>query len=87
MTKNDLVKQASLRTPDSAIGARAITPGTPLQTPTRAFYCGTGGNATITMANGSIVTLNGLLAGVVYPLSITNVSASGLTAGSIIALY
>ena len=87
MTRNDLIKQASLRTPDSAVSARAITAGTPLQTPTRAFYCGTGGNATVTMADGSIVTLNGLLAGVVYPLSIINVSASGLTAANIIALY
>jgi hypothetical protein len=80
-------RRAYQGTPDCAIGAVAITPGTPLAVPSRGLYVGGAGNATITFANGDIATLNGLIAGLEYPFSIINVSASGLTAGSLIATY
>ena len=87
MKKEDLVKLASLKTADCAVGVQAITPDTPLTTPSRGLYVGTGGTATITFADGRTATFVGLIAGLEYPFSIINVSASGLTAGSLVATY
>jgi hypothetical protein len=87
MTPNDLIKEASLRTPDSAIDGQNIVAGQLLSTPTRAVYFGTGGTATLTFADGSIATFQNLLAGVVYPFSIRSVATAGLTAGGIVALF
>jgi hypothetical protein len=80
-------RRAYQGTPDCAIGAVAIVAGTPLDKESRGLYVGGGGNATVTFADGSIVTLNGLIAGLEYPFSITNVSASGLTASNLVATY
>jgi len=80
-------RQAYLATPESAIRAEGITAGVNLPNPTRAIYFGTGGNATLTFADGSIQTFQNLIAGVVYPFSIRGVATAGLTAGNICALF
>ena len=54
---------------------------------TRALYVGIGGDATVRMANGTVATFTGLLAGVVYPLRIDRVLATGTTAASLVALW
>ena len=82
-----LIKQAFLKTSDCAVGAQAITADTPLTTPSRGFYVGVGGTATVTFADGRTVTLVGLIAGIEYPFSIVHVSATGLTASNLIATY
>jgi prepilin-type processing-associated H-X9-DG protein len=82
-----LIKQAFLNTADCAIGAQAITAGTALQTPSRGLYVGGGGTATVTFADGRVVTLVGLITGIEYPFSIILVSASGLTASNLVATY
>jgi hypothetical protein len=63
--------------------AVAIVAGTPFRK-TAAIYAGTAGNATLTI-NDTAVTF-ALTAGY-HKLAVTNVSASGLTAGGLIALY
>lgn len=70
-----------------ALGAKPLVLDTPLDTPCRAIYVGTGGDATLTFANGTVVTFTELLSGAVYPFAITKVSTSGTTAANIIALY
>lgn len=69
-----------------AVGIVAVTPGTPFQV-CRALLVGTAGAATVTCADGSTVaTLIPLQAGY-NPISVMNVSATGLTAANIWALY
>jgi hypothetical protein len=87
MTIAGFIKQAYLKTSDCAVGAKAITAGTALGTPSRGLYVGVGGTATITFANGQTETFVGLIAGLEYPFSVVNVSASGLTASNLIATY
>jgi hypothetical protein len=87
MKKEDLIKEGVRKTSDCAVGVQAITPGTPLTTPSRGLYVGVGGTATIQFADGRTATFVGLITGLEYPFSIINVSASGLTAGSLVATY
>lgn len=55
---------------------------------TRALYIGGAGNITVTMAeDGNNVTFVGVLAGMVYPLQVSKVLATGTTATNIVALY
>lgn len=70
-----------------ALGAKAITVGTSLDSPCRAIYVGTGGDATLNMADGTVVNFVSLVSGQVYPFAITKVLASGTTASNLIALY
>lgn len=54
---------------------------------TRAVYCGTSGNASVQFEKGSTtVTLNGLVAGTVYPFRINKLMNTGLTA-ALVGLY
>lgn len=87
MNNADLVKEGFRKTSDCAVGAQAITPGTPLDTPSRGLYVGGAGNATLTFADGRTATFNGLIAGLEYPFSIINVAVSGLTASNLVATY
>ena len=68
----------------SATGAKAITPGTPFDV-CRAVLAGTGGAATCTFSDGSVVSCV-LVAGY-NPIQITNVSDSNLVADDLVALY
>lgn len=80
-------RRAYQATPDCAIGAVAITPDETLAKESRGLYVGGGGNATVTFANGDVVTLNGLIAGIEYPFSILSVSSTDLTASNLVATY
>jgi hypothetical protein len=72
-----------------AEGATAITPADATDfKPTRAIYAGASGDVKVDMANGdSAVTFTGLAAGIVHPLSVKRIYATGTTATSIVALY
>jgi hypothetical protein len=48
---------------------------------------GGAGNLTVTMQDGSDLTLTGVTAGSVLPLAVTKVKVTGTTATSIAALY
>lgn len=52
----------------------------------RALYIGGAGDVKVTMANGDIVTLVGVAAGV-QPFSVKQVWSTGTTATDILALY
>lgn len=55
---------------------------------TRALYVGGAGNLTVTMGEDeNNVTFVGVLAGMVYPLQVSKVLATGTTATNIVALY
>ena len=66
----------------SAWGAFSITPGaSALATPTRGLYVGTQGNVTVTLLDGSSVTFNNLVPGVIHPIfctHVTNATATGI---------
>lgn len=65
---------------DPVIGAVAITGSDQTFTVhVRGVYVATAGNLECTFANGSAVTLIGLLAGVVYPFAITEIRDAGTT--------
>jgi len=78
--------QEGLTSPAS--GAAPITPDdmTELSFTTRAIFVGSGGNVTLRLARGDTVTLMNMQAGVVYPLRVDQVLATGTTAGNLIAL-
>lgn len=69
--------------------AQSITPSDsiPLTIASRALYVGQAGNLRVQMVSGDTVTLTGVQAGMVYPLRVTQVLATGTTAGAIIGLH
>jgi hypothetical protein len=69
--------------------AAAIAPddGTDLGHVTRALYVGSGGDLTVRMLGGGVVTLAGVAGGTLVPLRVTRVLASGTTAGAIVGLW
>lgn len=68
--------------------ATAVTPNdSTVLSATRGLYLGVSGNVVVTMANGSDATFVGLAAGVIHPISVTKVKATGTTATSILAVY
>ena len=79
--------QAGLTSP--AQGGFVITPadGTPLAHTPRAIYVGTSGSLSAVMLSGEAVVFSILQAGMIYPLRLTEVRATGTTAGGLIALY
>ncbi len=58
-----------------------------LPTVTRGLYVGTAGDVTVLFRNDDTpVTLRGLVAGMIYPIRIKRVYATGLTAGNLVGL-
>ena len=66
----------------------AITPNdTTVIDATKGGYIGGAGNLTVTMSDGNDVTFTAITAGMIHPISVTKVKATGTTATSIIAIY
>jgi hypothetical protein len=86
MTRDQLIKEASLNTSDSAVGCVTMAANTALQGFTRGFMCSTDGVSTLTLADGSSAQFR-LIAGLLYPISIRSYASAGHTAGTIVALY
>lgn len=73
---------------ESAQQAVSVTPNdADLIRPTRGVYVGATGTLKVTMSDGSDVTFNSIAAGVVHPLSVKRVFATGTTATGIVAVY
>lgn len=72
-----------------ATHAFAVTPSdvTPLPQTCRAIYIGSGGNLSVVMASGETVGFTAIQAGMIYPLRLSQVRATGTTAGGLVALY
>lgn len=66
----------------------AVVPGDGTVIPqTDALFVGGAGNLTVTMQDGTDLTLTGVTAGSVLRLAVTKVKATGTTATNIAALY
>jgi hypothetical protein len=72
-----------------AEGGVAVTPSdsTNLTDTSRAIYVGGAGSVVAVMKNGQVVSFAGMQAGVVYPLRVNRINATGTTATGIVALY
>lgn len=72
-----------------AAHALAVTPSDALPLPQtcRAVYIGSSGNLAAVMASGESLGFTGLQGGMIYPLRLSQIRATGTTAGSIVALY
>lgn len=53
---------------------------------TRAIYVGSGGNLSVVMLSGDAVTFSNLQGGVLYPIRVRQVLATGTTAAGILGL-
>lgn len=78
--------QESLTSP--AVAGEVITPNdvTPLQHATRCIYVGASGDLTARLVSGDVVTLSNVQAGIIYPLRIDQVLATGTTASALVGL-
>lgn len=68
--------------------AVAVTPSdaTVLEA-SKGLYIGGSGNVAVTMKDGTSVTFTGISAGMIHPISVTKVKATGTTATNIVAVY
>lgn len=74
----------------SASGAVAVTPsdGADLaRGTTKGLYIGGAGNVVVNLSNGDTVTLTAIQVGVIHPISVKRVWATGTTATGIVAVY
>jgi len=78
--------QSGLASPAEA--AQAITPSDSLALPrvTRAIYVGGTGNLRVMMRSGDVASFAGVQAGMVYPLRVAQVMATGTTATGLVGL-
>lgn len=78
--------QSSLTSP--ARDAAEITPSDTdaLPAPVRGIYVGATGSLRVRMVSGAVVDFTGLLGGIVYPLRVSQVMASGTTAAGLVGL-
>ncbi|MFN0113329.1 MAG: hypothetical protein ACKVPY_01485 [Paracoccaceae bacterium] len=67
----------------------AVTPSdtTDLAFTSRALYVGQAGNLTAILAGGQTVAFQAVPAGTLLPVRVTRVTATGTTAGAIVALW
>lgn len=71
-----------------AIGAMTITPNDNTDISIcRGIYIGGSGDLRVKMLDGTIVVFTSIAAGMVHPLSISRVYATGTTATGIVAVY
>jgi hypothetical protein len=73
-----------------AQGAASVTPNDSVNLTrgvTKGLYVGAQGDVRVTMQDGSIVTFNAIAPGVIHPISVTKVFATGTTASMILAVY
>jgi len=87
MAENFALRAAGIGAP--ARGGFAVVPSdtSDLARQTRAIYVGSSGDLALVMADGSELTLAGLLAGAVVPVRAARVKATGTTATLLVGLY
>ena len=77
----------------SGSNAKDLVPVTPSDSvnlaggDTIGLYVGGAGNVSVVMANGQSRTITALSAGIIHPISVKRVNATGTTATSIMAVY
>ncbi len=87
-SQNELVNIADVADSMKAKDAIVITPSdsTTIE-PTSGIYIGISGDIAVTMKNGNDAIFKSLAAGVIHPLCVTKVKATGTTASNILAVY
>lgn len=66
----------------------AVVPGpAPLAQVSRALWIGGGGDLTVEMADGGVVTLAGVQGGTLVPIRVRTVQSAGTSASGIVALW
>lgn len=79
------------RTADATVSAfdgRAVTPSdSTIINATRGIWIGTGGDLHVTMASGQELTFEDVPGGIVMPLQVIRIYATGTSALGMIALY
>lgn len=86
----DIFESHALSLSAPATNAAAITPddaAAGFDQVTRAIYVGIGGNVRAEMASGEAVTFAAMAGGMIYPVRIRKVFASGTTASGLISLW
>ncbi len=83
---DDRYEHEVTRLHDPAADMFTITPDTDLPQVPRALYVGSGGDLTVETLAGNVVTIQGALGGMTYPIRIRRVISSGTTAGGILGL-
>lgn len=78
--------QPGLTAPAASAAALTPTDAADLPRATRALYVGTAGDLHLRLTSGDEVTLTNAAAGMIYPLRITRVFATGTTAGALVGL-
>jgi hypothetical protein len=72
----------------SITNAISITPSdTASISPTKGIYIGGSGHVNVVLSSGNQVTFSALSSGMVHPISVTKIRATGTTATSILAVY
>lgn len=71
-----------------AVAAEAISPSdtADLEFLTRALYIGQNGDVNVTLKSGDMVLLRNMQSGIMYPLRVIRVLATGTTAAGIVGL-
>lgn len=86
MADNYKSHQSGLESPAEAGASLTPSDSAMLPNATRAIYVGGGGQLRVTLVSGDTVTLNGVLAGMIYPLRVAQVLATGTTATGLVGL-
>lgn len=86
MADNFKTYQPGLESPAEAGAALIPSDGAVLSNATRAIYVGGGGALRVTLVSGDTVTLGGVLSGMIYPLRVAQVLATGTTATGLVGL-
>jgi hypothetical protein len=77
-------------TGSNAMGAVAVTPSDTedlAASPTKGIYIGGSGNLKVAMADSTVETFTALASGIIHPISVKRVYATGTTATNILAVY
>lgn len=81
-------KENPLSVNGSARKATVVTPNNTTVIPaTNGLYIGGTGDIAVTMSDGADVIFTAILGGVIHPLSVTKVKATGTTATNIVVVY
>jgi len=71
---------------NAAIGGEAIVPSDSTVVDFNGIYVGGAGNLSVTLLDGSVVTLTAVLVGTIYPLRVIKVMSTGTTATLLVGL-
>lgn len=86
MAAFDNANIATLEGPAARAAAVVPDDATDLATPSRAIYVGAAGHIAVIMLSGDQVTFSNAPAGLVLPIRVSRVLATGTTAGSLISI-